>query len=203
MRLPSARRRQGARLIASGRAFSSEHRRSMDGRRLILTVEPLTAREFAPYGGVIEAREDTPFHTINRGFAKRFDGLAAIDTAAAGGTTVVAIVRAVPRPLPFNVVMLERHLLGSQAFVPLSARPYLVVVAPAGPVPEMTSLRCFICSNGQGVNYAPATWHHPLLAIGAESDFLVIDRAGPSGEVDCEEHSWDETNVWIPADGEA
>lgn len=171
----------------------------MDGQRVILSVEPLTAREFAPYGDVIEARGDTPFHAINRGFARRFDSLAAIDTAAAGGTTAVAIVRAIPRALPFNVVMLERHLLGSQAFVPLSARPWLVVVAPAGSVPELPALRCFLCSGAQGVNYARGTWHHPLLALGAESDFLVIDRAGPPGDVDCEEHAWDGTSVWIPA----
>ena len=171
----------------------------MDGQRVILSVEPLTAREFAPYGEVIEAREDTPFHAINRGFARRSDSLAAIDTAAAGGTTAVAIVQAVPRALPFNVVMLERHLLGSQAWVPLSARPWLVVVAPAGPVPELSALRCFLCTGAQGVNYAPGTWHHPLLALGAESDFLVIDRAGPPGEVDCEEHACDRASVWIPA----
>ena len=83
----------------------------MDGRRVILAVEPLTAPGFAPFGEVIEAREDAPFHEINRGFAKRFNGLATIDTAAAAGTTAVAIVRALPRALPFNVVMLERHLL--------------------------------------------------------------------------------------------
>jgi len=171
----------------------------VDGQRVMLSVEPLTARDFAPYGDVIEARDDTPFHAINRGFAKRFDRLAAIDTAAAGGTTAVAIVRAVPRALPINVVMLERHLLGSQAWVPLSARPWLVVVAPAGCVPEPSAVRCFLCSGGQGVNYARGTWHHPLLALGAESDFLVIDRAGPPGEVDCEEHAWDGASVWIPA----
>lgn len=170
----------------------------MDGQRVILAVEPLTARGFAPYGDVIEAREDAPFHAINRGFGKRFDGLAAIDTAAAAGTTAVAIVRALPRALPFKVVMLERHLLGSQAFVPLSAQPYLVVVARAGPVPDLSSLRCFLCGKGQGVNYAPATWHHALLAIGAESDYLVIDRAGAPGEIDCDEHWLEEANVWIP-----
>ena len=93
--------------------------------------------------------------------------------------------------------MLERHLLGSQAFVPLSARPYLVVVAPADPTPNVSSLRCFICGEGQGVNYARGTWHHPLLAIGAESDFLVIDRAGASADVDCEEHWFEDANVWI------
>jgi ureidoglycolate lyase len=174
----------------------------VDGQRVILAVEPLTAHEFAPYGDVIEARGDAPFHAINSGFGKRFDSLASIDTAAAAGTTALAIVRALPRALPFNVVMLERHRLGSQAFVPLSGQAYLVVVAPAGPVPDLFSLRCFLCANGQGVNYARGTWHHPLLAIGAESDFLVIDRAGSPGEVDCEEHGLKEANVWIPVLGD-
>lgn len=173
----------------------------MDGQRVILAVKPLTAREFAPFGDVIEAREDAPFHEINRGFAKRFDGLAKIDTAAAGGTTALAIVRALPRALPFNVVMLERHLLGSQAFVPLSGPAYLAVVAPAGPLPDVSSLRCFLCADGQGVNYARGTWHHPLLAIDAEADFLVVDRVGSAGEVDCEEHWLEEASVWIAADG--
>jgi len=171
----------------------------VEGQRVVLAVEPLTADAFAPYGDVIEAREGAPFQPINRGFADRFDSRATIDTAAAGGTTALAIVRAVPRALPFEVVMLERHRLGSQAFVPMSGRPYLVVVAPAGPVPEPSSLRCFLCAGSQGVNYAPGTWHHPLLAIGAGSDFLVVDRAGPPGEVDCEEHAIDAASVWIPA----
>jgi ureidoglycolate lyase len=174
----------------------------VDDQRVILAVERLTAPAFAPFGDVIEVRDDAPFHEINRGFAKRFDGLAAIDTAAQGGTTAVAIVRARPHALPFNVAMLERHLLGSQAFVPLSGQAYLVVVAPAGPVPDVSSLRCFVCANGQGVNYARGTWHHPLLAIDAESAFLVIDRAGSSGEVDCEEHWLEDANVWIPVPGD-
>ena len=93
------------------RASSIEHR--VDSQRVIPAVEPLTAHEFAPYGNVIEAREDAPFHMINRGFSKRFDSLAAIDTSEATGTTAVTIVSALPRALPFNVVMLERHLLES------------------------------------------------------------------------------------------
>ena len=169
----------------------------MDGRRINLKAEPLTARDFAPYGDVIEAPEDAAFHSINRGFGKRFDSRAAIDTAAAAGTTALAIVRASPHALPLRVVMLERHLLGSQAFVPFSARPYLVVVARAGAAPDVSSLRCFLCARGQGVNYARGTWHHPLLAVGAESEFLVIDRAGPTGEPDCEEHWLEEANLWI------
>ena len=170
----------------------------MDGRRVNLAVEPLTAHEFAPCGDVVAAPGGAPFHTINGGFGKRFDGLATIDTSAAAGSVAVAIVRALPRAFPLQVVMLERHRLGSQAFVPLARQPYLVVVAPAAAAPALSSLRCFLCASGQGVNYAPGTWHHPLLAIGAESDFLVIDRAGPPGEIDCEEH-WFEESIWIQA----
>ena len=170
----------------------------MDSQRVVLAVERLTAQAFTSYGNVIEAQGDASFHLINSGFGKRFDDLAAIDTSAAAGRTVVSIVRTLPHALPFNIVMLERHVLGSQAFVPLSGQPFLVVVAPAGQLPDTPSMRCFLCGQGQGINYAPGTWHHPLLGIGAQSDFLVIDRAGPPGEVDCEEHWFKEANTWIP-----
>ena len=81
--------------------------------------------------------------------------------------------------------MLERHPLGSQAFLPLGERPYLVVVAPPGAPPSPASVRAFLAAPGQGVNYAPGVWHHPLLALDAVSDFWVIDRAGPGDN--CEE----------------
>src|SRR6476661_1305983 len=125
-RLPA--RRGPDRLGSPGQ---QREQRNVDGRRITLAAEPLSAKAFAPYGDVIERREDSPFHTINRGFARRFDGLATIDTAAGGGTTGVGIVRARPHALPLNVARLERHRLGSQAFVPLSGQAYLVVVAPA------------------------------------------------------------------------
>ena len=68
--------------------------------------------------------------------------------------------------------------MGSQAFVPLSARPYLVAVAPAGDF-DPAKLMVFLAQPGQGVNYAKGVWHHYLLPLEAESDFLVIDREGP------------------------
>lgn len=77
----------------------------------------------------------------------------------------------------------ERHPLGSQAFVPLSGRPYLVAVAPAGAF-DPTAVQVFRARPDQGVNYARGVWHHFCLALGAESDFLVIDRAGPGDNLD-------------------
>jgi ureidoglycolate lyase len=149
-------------------------------RILRLRVEPLTRAAFAPFGEVIEAAAATDRYAINSGTTERFHDLARIDASREDGRPVLSIFRAQPRQLPFTVTMLERHPLGSQAFVPLSRLPYLVVVA-ADPAAEP---RAFLARDGQGVNYHAGTWHHPLLALEAVSDFLVIDRAGPGNNCD-------------------
>ena len=162
-----------------------------------LPVEPLQAHAFAQFGDVIEAGGAAPHRTINEGFAQRFDDLARLDTLRQHGRPVLSLFRARPRPLPLQLRLVERHLLGSQAFVPLLPQRFLVVVAPAGPQPTPTSLRCFMSRPGQGVNYAAGTWHHPLIALDAGGDFLVIDRGGPGAEQDCEEHSLLDQELWV------
>jgi ureidoglycolate lyase len=147
---------------------------------LPLRVEALTREAFAPFGDVIEAASAAQTYAINAGTTTRFHDLARIDADRDGGRPVLSLFRAQPRKLPFAITQLERHPLGSQAFVPLSQRPYLVVVAedPVG------TPRAFLARNGQGVNYHAGTWHHPLLALDEVSDFLVIDRAGPGNNCD-------------------
>lgn len=144
-----------------------------------LAVEALTAAAFAPFGDVIEAGSARDAYAINDGTTQRFHDLARIDVGD-DGRAIVSLFRAQPRVLPIVIGMLERHPLGSQAFVPLDpALRYLVVVAddPARP-------RAFLAAAGQGVNYRRGTWHHPLLALDRVSDFLVIDRAGPGANCD-------------------
>lgn len=150
---------------------------------LTLSVAPLTRATFAPYGDVIEASSQVRHYTINDGNTERYHDLADIDPGA-DGRAIVSLFRGQPRTLPFQVSMMERHPLGSQAFVPLSGRPYLVVVAPAGEPPAAEHLRAFLCQGTQGVNYRAGVWHHPLLALDAVSDFLVIDRSGPGENCD-------------------
>ena len=104
--------------------------------------------------------------------------------AGPDGKVIVSIFRGQPRKLPFAVEMMERHPLGSQAFVPLSGKPYLVVVAPAGDPPGVDALRVFMARGDQGVNYAPGVWHHPLLALDAVCDFVVVDRSGTAPNCD-------------------
>jgi len=148
-----------------------------------LTPEPLTAQAFALFGSVIEASDNAVKLGINQGHAIRYDALAEIDVSDEGGTGVISLFRA--RPLAEPVLRaFERHPLGSQSFVPLSGRPYLVAVAPEGDF-DPTQIRLFRAEAHQGVHYRKGVWHHFLLALDAESDFLVIDRAGPGDN--CEE----------------
>lgn len=148
-----------------------------------LAIEPLTKAGFAPFGMVIE-REGAERIMINEGTTTRFHALSDVDVTAGGGRPILSIFAGTPRRAPVAIAMMERHPLGSQAFMPLSDEEWLVVVAPTNgddSAPDFRSLRCFVARGDQGVSYAPHVWHHPLL-VRRPQDFLVVDRAGPAGE---------------------
>lgn len=155
----------------------------MSGASRTLRAQPLSAEAFSPFGDVIDAATAAQALDINEGFATRFHDLAAIDVNDDGGRVCVSLFRSRPAAPPVVVRLMERHPLGSQAFIPLERRPFLVVVAPPGPL-RPADIRAFRARGDQGVNYAKGVWHHFLLALEAQSDFLVIDRAGPGNNVD-------------------
>lgn len=151
---------------------------------ITLTPIPLTQEAFAPYGQVIEVSDSATHYSINDGNTERYHDLARLDPGP-DGHAIVSIFRGLPRSLPFEVSMMERHPLGSQAFIPMSGQPYLVVVAGAGDGPTTAeSVKVFHCTGDQGVNYDTGVWHHPLLALNTVSDFIVIDRSGPHPNCD-------------------
>ena len=145
-----------------------------------ITPAPLTADAFAPFGEVIEASDGAEVMPINYGWTTRFNALA--DVAVGDGRAIISIFRSKPLTPPVLKIF-ERHPLGSQAFMPLNSRPFLVAVAPPGAF-DPTAVRVFRAEATQGVNYAKGTWHHFLLALEAESDFLVVDREGPGENLD-------------------
>lgn len=142
---------------------------------ITLTAEPLTKAAFAPFGEVIETVK-APL-IINAGYARRYNDLCAVDVALEGGETNVSLFVARARMLPLVVTMMERHPLGSQAFMPLQDRPWLAVVCTDPLSPR--SFRAFAIPGTLGVNYARNTWHFPLIASGEGDRFLVVDRKGP------------------------
>lgn len=148
---------------------------------LRIPVEPLTAEAFAPFGAVIEA-DHARSHLINSGRCRRYHALATVD-AGAEGQAILSIFRATAWPRPIRIAMLERHPLGTQAFIPMERHPWLAVVAER---PEPRACRAFLARGDQGLQIATGVWHHPLLALAPVQDFLVVDRAGPGDNL--EEH---------------
>ena len=146
-----------------------------------LVPEPLTAQAFAPFGSVIEASDAAVKIDINQGHAIRYDRLADVDVADGGGTPVISLFRA--KPLAELVLKsFERHPLGSQSFIPLSGKRYLVAVAQPGEF-DLSKVRLFRAEGHQGVHYHKGVWHHFLLVL-EEGDFFVVDRAGPGDNLD-------------------
>ena len=154
----------------------------------VLQIQPLTAEAFKPFGDVIEANEAARHFSINQGYAERYDKLALVDANDSGGQAAISVFRAKARTWPIELSVLEKHPLGSQAFMPVSGHAYMVVVAPGVEQPDVDKVQCFLASATQGVNYAKGTWHHPLLAL-HDGDFLVVDRSGAKGDMNCVEFS--------------
>ncbi|WP_377296431.1 ureidoglycolate lyase [Rhizobium sp. SGZ-381] len=147
-----------------------------------LPVRALTRDAFLPFGDVIEADPAT-MKLINGGNTERFHSLGSTEALGEGARVILNIFRGQPRQFPYSVTMMERHPLGSQSFSPLSGRPYLVVVSEdEGGRPGVP--QAFLARGDQGVNYRANVWHHPLMTIGAASDFLVVDRDGPGNNLE-------------------
>ena len=143
----------------------------------VLRPRALDKDSFAPFGDVIETEGARSF-LINNGTTERFHDLCRIDVAAEGGHALLSVFRGQPFQLPMTLRLMERHPLGSQAFFPLSDRPFLIVVGRPGAPLDPENLEAFISKTGQGINYARDVWHHPLIALEAQSDFLIVDRGG-------------------------
>ena len=143
-----------------------------------ITVNPklITKENFSKFGDVITTDDIKPLE-INEGYAKRFDGIANLDTSKDNGETTICIFSALKRSFPMKIDMMEKHPLGSQAFVPMKETTFLVFVAPEGDKPNLSKAEAFIVPPGIGVNYNPGTWHFPLIAT-EDMNFLVVDRKG-------------------------
>ena len=141
-------------------------------------IEPIKINKsnFSTYGDLISADIAVPMD-INEGYAKRFDNLINIDTSTDGGKTIVSIFSAIKRSFPMKIDMMEKHPLGSQAFIPMKETTFLSFVAPPNEYPEINKIQCFIIPPNTGINYKPGIWHFPLIST-EDTNFLVIDRKG-------------------------
>ncbi|MBW7920953.1 MAG: ureidoglycolate lyase [Rubellimicrobium sp.] len=150
---------------------------------MTITTEPLTAAAFAPFGDVLDCSGD-PDKLINAGRCGRWHDRARLDFDVLGHGGI-SLFRSDAASLPLELTLLERHPLGSQAFIPMTPDPFLVVVA-ADRDGTPDDIRAFITAPGQGVNIGRNVWHGVLTPLAPPGLFAVVDRIGPG--VNLEEH---------------
>lgn len=151
----------------------------------IIVPQPLTAQAFAPFGDVLDCGGDADM-IINQGMCGRFHDRAGMEFGT--GRAGISLFNATPRSFPYALDMMERHPLGSQAFIPMSDHPFLVIVAEnLGDAPDMP--QAFLTAAGQGVNYRRNIWHGVLTPLHAPGRFAVIDRIGDGNNI--QEHWFD------------
>jgi len=144
--------------------------------KLIVEPKPITKENFSKFGDVITTENIKPL-VINNGYAKRFDDIANINTSSENGETTISIFSALKRSFPMKIDMMEKHPLGTQAFIPMKETTFLTLVAPEGEKPDLEKIESFIVPKGIGVNYKTGIWHFPLIST-EDMDFLVVDRKG-------------------------
>ncbi len=136
----------------------------------------INKKNFVNFGQIIDTSKKK-FLKINNGYAKRYDNLGKIDTSSKNGKTIISIFSAKKRRFPMRVDMMEKHPLGSQAFIPMRETSFLVFVAPKGNKPNLKKIVSFKVPKQTGINLNPGIWHFPLIST-KDMNFLVIDRKG-------------------------
>lgn len=158
-----------------------------------IRITPITAEGFAPFGDLLDCA-GAPDKLINQGKCGRYHDRASLDFA--DGRAGLSLFKAELRRLPLKLDMMERHPLGSQAFIPMSHDAFLVICAEdAGNRPGKP--RAFLTEAGQAINFHRGTWHGVLTPISGSGLFAVVDRIG-AGE-NLEEH-WFDTAYEVVSD---
>ena len=144
--------------------------------KMKIKPKKVNKKNFKKFGQIIDTSKKKYFR-INNGFAKRYNDLGKIDTSIKKGKTIVSIFSAKKRRFPMKIDMMEKHPLGSQAFIPMKETSFLVFVAPKGSRPNLKKIQAFRIPKQTGINLNSGIWHFPLISM-KDMNFLVIDRKG-------------------------
>lgn len=131
-----------------------------------VTLEPLTAERFAPFGHVIAPPAEPG----------RIDISDLLENRREHARPALTLTHAAARALPIETGVMERHRFSAQSFVPVEATRYVVLVAPHLPReqrPDLSLLRAFVATGAQGIVYRPDVWHHPMTALDRPAKFAV------------------------------
>ena len=108
---------------------------------ITIIPKPITKKKFSKFGDMITTDDLEPIE-INSGYAKRFDSIANLNTSKDNGVSTISIFSALKRSFPMKIDMMEKHPLGSQAFIPMKETTFLTFVAPKGEKPDLKKFPC-------------------------------------------------------------
>jgi ureidoglycolate lyase len=167
-----------------------------------IRAEAIDPARYAPYGSVVSARAVEDARSANHGTALAWDALATLMNLRGEGARATASLfrcRAFTDEV-LDVRLLERHPESTQMFVPMRASRFLLVVALGGEEPDLSTLSAFVVEGPQAITYAPGVWHHPMVALDSEADFVnLLFTDGTEG--DCDERGFEDeiAEIRIPA----
>ena len=145
-----------------------------------LKLNQINKDQFQPFGDIIDKKQNIPFE-INNGNCLRYNNLAKLSFA--NGKAGISLFESKKITLPYSFNFMEKHPLGSQAFIPVYGCRFIVVVAkeisgiPSEPI-------AFITNQGQGVNYHKNIWHGVLAPVEDNATFAVIDWIGTENNLE-------------------
>jgi|TARA_Y100000022_G_C13117019_1_gene313969 ureidoglycolate lyase len=161
--------------------------------KIKIKPKKINKKNFNKFGQIIDTSKKKYFK-INNGYAKRYDNLGKINTSSKNGKTIVSIFSAKKRRFPMKIDMMEKHPLGSQAFIPMNETSFLVFVAPKGNKPDLKKIESFRIPKQTGINLNPGIWHFPLIST-KDMNFLVVDRKGKGNNLII--HQFKKENIYL------
>ena len=145
-----------------------------------IKIRPLTKEDFAPFGDLLDISGE-PDKIINQGNCGRYHNRAGLDFI--DGAAGISLFDAKPRALPYELKMMERHPLGSQAFIPMNYAPFLIIAAlDNGGTPGLPM--AFLSISGQAINFHRNVWHGVLTPLHGPGLFAVVDRIGEGANLE-------------------
>ena len=141
-----------------------------------ISIEQIDTNIFSRFGNIIEKKNASELRSINQGTTTRYHNISELDLESKNGNSGISIFSGLPRDLPIEIKIMEKHPVASQSFLPIQNYDWLIVVCEEkNEVPDLSTLRCFHVNGDTGITYNQNVWHHPLL-VKKKQDFWVIDR---------------------------
>ena len=141
-----------------------------------IPIEKLDSNVFSRFGNIIDKKNASELRSINQGTTTRYHNISELDLESKNGNSGISIFSGIPRDLPVEIKIMEKHPIASQSFLPIQDYDWLIIVSEEkNELPDLNTLRCFQVNGDTGITYNKNIWHHPLL-VKKKQDFWVIDR---------------------------